>query len=139
MKYTLLTTAALLAMGIAPALAEDGHVSHQTLSAIGLGGMQVVSDTDGMQVRGMSSSAWSSGRSLLSAQLIDPATNSFVVGSDTNGAFSTAENAGLNSVSSASHSQASNLALNLAVATLGSAFNAATLNGAFGNGISSAF
>jgi len=139
MKRTLLTTAALLAMGIAPALAEDGHVSHDTLSAIGLGGMQVASDADGMQIRGMSSSAYSSGTSLIFAQLLDPATNNFVVGSDTNAAGSTAENAGLNLVSNASSLQSSGLAFNLNIATLTSLYGGSVSGIAGGAGLASGF
>ncbi len=133
MKRTLLTTAALLAMGIAPALAEDGHVSQDTLSAIGLGGMQVASDADGMQVRGLSSSAYSSGRSLIFGQLLDPATNNFVAGSDTNASGSTAENAGLNAVSNASNLQGSAIGLNLNISTLTSLYGG-TLGGISGGG-----
>ncbi|HEV8069486.1 MAG TPA: hypothetical protein VGP76_17225 [Planctomycetaceae bacterium] len=43
-----------IALMSAPALAEDGHVSKRSLSQMGLGGMKVVSDQEGMQVRGTS-------------------------------------------------------------------------------------
>ena len=56
MKNAVAVFAVLLA-GAMPALAEDGRVSGTTLSALGLDGMEVVSDADGMEVRGMSSSA----------------------------------------------------------------------------------
>ena len=141
MMRTLLTTAALLAMGFAPAMAEDGHVSHQTPSAIGLRGMQVVSDTEGMQVRGMSSNAWSSGASTISAQLFDPATGGFASATTANGAGSSAENAGLVAFSNASHSQGSgiNPALNLNIVTLGSNFSGAVVGQIGGFGMSTAF
>ncbi len=141
MKRTLLTTAALLAMGIAPAMAEDGHVSHQTLSAVGLSGMQVVSDADGMQVRGMSSNAWSAGASTLSAQLFDPATGGFASATTANGSAATAENAGLNAVSQATHSHGSaiNPPLSLNIATLGSNFSGVVSGQIGGIGLSSAF
>ena len=135
MKYTLLTTAAVLAMGIAPAMAEDGRVSQATLSALGLGQMEVLSDADGMQVRGMSSSAMTMGTSLVFGQLIDPATKSFVVASDINTAGATAENAGKGLPSSAQHVQGSGVALTLNVATLHSSIssNLSGISGGLGS------
>ncbi|MGD9858045.1 MAG: hypothetical protein AB7U20_24125, partial [Planctomycetaceae bacterium] len=115
MKRTVLTTAAMLAMGIAPALAEEGQVSNQTLSAVGLGGMQVMSDVDGLQVRGLSSNAASGGSSLLVGQMAfnDANGTQFVFGSDFNTSRATSENAGLNAVSTAQHNQGSGLILSL--------------------------
>jgi len=50
-----------------PAFAGD--VPQEALSALGLGGMQVVSDAEGMQVRGMSSRAFGSSFSFASGFL----------------------------------------------------------------------
>ncbi|HXY35224.1 MAG TPA: hypothetical protein VEI07_13420 [Planctomycetaceae bacterium] len=44
----------VLALTAAPALAGDGQVSKQSLSRMGLGGMKVVSEQEGLQVRGTS-------------------------------------------------------------------------------------
>jgi hypothetical protein len=46
--------ACALALLSAPALAADGQVSKSSLERMGLGGMKVVSDQDGLQVRGTS-------------------------------------------------------------------------------------
>jgi hypothetical protein len=43
-----------LALLSAPALAADGQVSQSSLTRMGLGGMKVVSDQAGLQVRGTS-------------------------------------------------------------------------------------
>ncbi len=75
--------AVLLALVAAPALA--GEVPQATLSSLGLGDMQVVSDAQGMQVRGMASSfGMVKGTSLIFGQLLTPDTKNFVVGSSVN-------------------------------------------------------
>ncbi|HEV8003087.1 MAG TPA: hypothetical protein VGP63_24590 [Planctomycetaceae bacterium] len=51
---TLLSVAALVVLAAAPAMAGDGRVSHHSLSKMGLSGMQVMSDAQGMTVRGTS-------------------------------------------------------------------------------------
>ena len=56
MKSALAMVVVML-MFAAPAFAGDGNVSQGTLSSLGLGDMQTVSDAEGMQVRGMSSNA----------------------------------------------------------------------------------
>jgi hypothetical protein len=93
----------VLAMGVAQVHAEDGRVSRSALSALGLGGMRVVSDADGMQVRGMSGWAYAdtfrSGRSLVVAQIVDPKTNSYMFASDTNGYFTKSKDGGTARVS----------------------------------------
>jgi hypothetical protein len=109
-----LTLVALLVLA-APALADDGRIPQNALSRMGLGGMQVVSDAHGMQVRGLSSNAASGGTSLIVGQLVfnDASGTQFVTGSDFNTSRGTAENAGLNATSTASHSQGSGLILTL--------------------------
>jgi hypothetical protein len=106
---------ALVVLFAAPALAEDGRIPQNALSRMGLGGMQVVSDAHGMQVRGLSSNAASGGSSLLFGQLSFNNANGtqFVVGSDFNTSRATAENAGLNASSTAQHNQGSGLILTL--------------------------
>ncbi len=139
MKNAIAGIALLLVVGATPVFAEDGQVADSTLAAIGLGDMQVVSDAEGMNVRGMSSSAMSMGTSLIFGQLLDPATKSFVVGSDVNVAGSTATNGGKNIVSQASHIQGSSLGLQLNVTTLTSNFSGILGGVAGGSGLAVAF
>jgi hypothetical protein len=122
MKNVLVLVAVLIVGGTA--LAGDGQVSKSDLSAVGLNGLQVMSDAQGMSVRGLSSNASSGGQSLLFGQLsfTDANGTQFVVGSDVNVSFATAENAGLNAVSTATHAQGSGLIL-----TLGPIINGAGL------------
>ena len=61
-----LALAVVMVLFAAPAFAGDGNVSQGTLSSLGLGDMQVVSDAEGMQVRGMSSFAFASSFSFVS-------------------------------------------------------------------------
>jgi hypothetical protein len=102
----LLTMAAVCLIAV-PAI--GGEVSHQTLSQLGLGDLQAVSDAQGMQVRGKSSNAVTSGTSLVFGQLIAdlPTGTSFIVVSDVNHAFDTAHNHGLNAYSLAGHQHGS--------------------------------
>jgi hypothetical protein len=51
---TLLSIASVLVLSAAPAFAGQGQVSHQSLTKMGLSGMQLMSDDQGMQVRGLS-------------------------------------------------------------------------------------
>lgn len=97
MKNVLMVLAVLAVA--APALAGDGQVSQSDLASVGLGQMSVMSDVQGMQVRGMSSNSQSTGLLLVSGLLFDPIT-----GSDTRGSLAlfsrgTAENAGLSPAS----------------------------------------
>lgn len=112
---TALVVGLFVALTSMPAFAQDGNVSQATLKNLGLGGVQLMSDSEGLQIRGMSSNAESSGQSLIVGQLVDPLTNSFAFGSDTNRARGTAENAGLNPDSDANHTQGSALTLSLTV------------------------
>jgi hypothetical protein len=49
-----ISVACVIALAAAPALAGDGQVSKQSLSRMGLSGMKVVPDREGLQVRGQS-------------------------------------------------------------------------------------
>jgi hypothetical protein len=51
---TLLSVAAVLVLSAAPAFAGQGQVSKNSLAKMGLSGMQVMSDAQGMSVRGTS-------------------------------------------------------------------------------------
>jgi hypothetical protein len=50
----LLCLICVIGLSAAPALAGDGHVSHHSLAKMGLSGMRVMSDGQGMQIRGTS-------------------------------------------------------------------------------------
>ena len=87
-----LALAVVVLLAAAPAFAGDGNVSQGTLSALGLGDMQVVSDSQGEQVRGKFSWFGSvKGTSLIFAQLLDPNTKEFVVASSVNEVDANAE------------------------------------------------
>lgn len=94
-----------------------GEVPSSTLSSLGLGGMERISDAAGREVRGMSSNAAAMGLSLTFGQLvyIDQFGQNFVVASDVNMSAATAENAGLNAFSTASSRQGSGVFGNLSV------------------------
>jgi hypothetical protein len=50
---TLLALTSLVLITAGSAVAGEGQVADQTLAKMGLGGMQVMTDADGMNVRGM--------------------------------------------------------------------------------------
>ncbi len=79
--------------------------------------MQVMTDAEGMQVRGLSSSAAAGGTSLVFGQLTfnDDGGTSFVAGSDVNTARGTSHNYGFHNSSKADVSQSSGLSLALDV------------------------
>jgi hypothetical protein len=51
---TLIVIAAVVGFSVAPAVAGDGQVSDRSLARMGLQGMTVLSDTQGMSIRGTS-------------------------------------------------------------------------------------
>ena len=83
----------------APAFAGDGNVSQGTLSSLGLGDMQVVSDAEGMQVRGAGSNASFSFLAVFSGLLYDPDTGSVAPAFKVFSGAASAENAGKNAKS----------------------------------------
>ena len=93
-----LALAALLACGTAaPAMADQGHVPFNTLSRLGLAGMQSMSDSEGLTVRGMGGGGGivaAMGKSLVSGAIISPNTKNFVAGTTSNMAMGNAEHAG---------------------------------------------
>ncbi|OHB82496.1 MAG: hypothetical protein A2V98_24440 [Planctomycetes bacterium RBG_16_64_12] len=138
MRYVLSLVAVFVCLLAAPVFAADGNVSQPTLDILGLSGMQTLSDEDGMQVRGMSSAAWTQGLSLVSGLLVDPATKSYVLGADVNRADASAENAGFQVLSQASHAQSSSLSISLEVTTSTSSFIGMIIGGAGGSGSAAA-
>lgn len=71
------------------------------LKALGLGGLEPISERTGNQIRGASSAAYSTGLSSFMAVVYDPQTGSQINIVSNNFARSTDENAGLNSGSTA--------------------------------------
>jgi hypothetical protein len=114
MKNAIAGLCVLFVTAAAPVFAEDGQVADSTLSALGLGGMQTISDAEGMHVRGMSSKAFTRGTSLIFGQIIDPNTNSFVAGSDVNSAKSSQKGYG-KLISSAKQVHGSALEMNIEI------------------------
>jgi hypothetical protein len=110
MRNFVVVAVVLCVLGAVPALADDGAVLQPTLNQIGLGGLQVMSDAEGMQVRGMSASAEATSLSLFSLILADPETGNQFVQVGTDFARATDENVGLNEEASAEASSAVNLA-----------------------------
>ena len=96
MRYALplAFVAVLVWLSAAPAFAGEGHVPQSPLRSLGLAGMEIVSDAEGMQVRGMSGCARVMGISMVAGLVIEPSTKSFVFGSDANFVKANAENAG---------------------------------------------
>ncbi len=95
MKFVCTLGVILSALMATPSFAEQGRVPQSTLDSLGLAGMEIVSDTDGQQVRGMSGNAFATGLGIVSGVLLDPSSGSFVFGTDANTATASAENAGL--------------------------------------------
>ena len=92
--FSVSLVAVLVCLLAAPALAGDGNVPQSTLRSLGLADMEIVSDAEGMQVRGMSGCARVMGVSVVSGLLLEPSTKNFIFGSDANFVMANAENAG---------------------------------------------
>ena len=99
MKSLLTLMILVAAMVAAPAMAEDGNVSDSTLSSLGLGGMELLSDTDGMSVRGMASAGAGTGVSITSFIVFDPDTGGVFHGQASDGSSASATEAATTVVS----------------------------------------
>ena len=138
MRYAFCLAALLAALSAVPAFAGNGHVPQSTLAVLGLPDMEILSDEEGMQVRGQGGSAATMGLSLVMGLLIDPATKSFVFGADTNVAAASAESSSLITDPVASHETASSVSLDLDVTTDTSVYSGVLIGGAGGSGYASA-
>ena len=94
MKSLLTLMILVAAMVAAPVMAEGGNVSDSTLASLGLGSMELLSDADGMSVRGMSSSGGTVSTSFASFLLFDPDTGSAFEGQSSEGAAASSTEAG---------------------------------------------
>lgn len=110
--------------------ADDGRIPTATLQQIGLGHMQALSDADGTQIRGMSSSdATALGLSTVSLLVLDPSTGSNVITVNGTNVRSSAENGG-GTQASTQHVTGAGVALN--VTTPSSNFTGVIVGGAGG-------
>ena len=137
MRHTFSLAMMLSSLLTASALAGDGNVPQSTLNVLGLAGMEIVSDEEGMQVRGMSGAAATMGHSLVSGVLIDPGTNSYVFGVDANTASASLETTSFLPVTGPSHATLSTVNLSLSVTSPLGAFSGVLIGGAGGSGSAS--
>ncbi len=135
MKHVFSVASVMVVLMASQAFAGDTQVPKSTLDSLGLAGFETVSDEEGMEVRGMSASAMTMGLSLVTGLLIDPNTKSFVFGADANAAMATAENAGKQILTQASHNQASSVNLGLDTTTAGGFFVGTLFGTAGGSGM----
>ena len=75
----LIALASVLALSVVPAFAAEGHVSDQSLAKMGLTGMKTMTDTQGLQIRGMSATA--GGYSIASVPGAGAASTTYASGS----------------------------------------------------------
>jgi hypothetical protein len=115
----------------------DGDVPQSTLRSLGLGGMQILSDKEGLEIRGLGGSAATMGLSMVAGLLIEPSTKSFVFGSDVNAAAACAEIVCLAQDPVATHSTLSQVGLELIVNTTSSVYHGVLIGGAGGSGFAS--
>lgn len=133
------TLAALALLPLATrGFAADGQVPAAVLQRLGLGGMQALSDEDGIGVRGLGGNAMARGLSLSTGLVIDRSTNSFVSGNDANAAIASAENAGFLHWTRALTSQQSAFNLKLEVAGANGPFTGVLIGGAGGSACAAA-
>ena len=131
-KYQLIAVTVLMSLIAAPAFSNETHVPQSTLASLGLSEMQVMSDEQGMGVRGLSGNAIASSLSIVTGFLIDPTTNNFVGSTDAHAAIANAENAGRNAPSSAITEHLSLMGLELIIQTNGTPFSSGILVGSAG-------
>ena len=126
MSRAVIFTMLLSGLLVVPASAGDRNVPQSTLDALGLGGIQVVSDEAGMQLRGMSASSRTAAVSAFSVTIVDPFSGSTTTQSGGQSSVGTDENAGLNATASASSStNAQSTASTIVITTGANTFNAA--------------
>lgn len=132
--FSLCLVAVMVCLSAAPAVAGDGSIPPSTLRSLGLAGMQVLSDTEGMQVRGLSGFAAVKGVSTVNGLLMDPSTKNFVFGSDTNKVMANAAATGCRNRADAYKEHLSYVGLNLYVDTGSSVYSGSIYGGAGGTG-----
>lgn len=121
-KYCLSIVAIVMAFVTAPVSASEGHIGQATLASFGLGDIQIMSDQQGMKIRGQGGNASAMGLSIVTGFLIDPSTNNFVGGTDAQSAMANASNAGKYAPVIVSSNQESLIVLQLDVVIDGTPF-----------------
>ena len=134
MRCAFFLAAVLTSLLTASTFAGDGNVPQSILDVLGLADMEAVSDEEGMQVRGMRGAATTLGHSFVVGLLIDPVSDSYVFGSDTNYASAYSETTYSRSASNASHATASAVDLSLNVTNPTGTFSGVLIGGAGGSG-----
>jgi hypothetical protein len=138
MRYAFCLAALFAALSAVPAFAENGNVPQPTLEALGLADMDILSDEEGMTIRGSGGSAATMGISLVVGLIIEPSTKSFVFGSDANMAAACVEMTCVVVDPVARHATASGVALNLDVTHPDTTtFSGVLIGGAGGSGFAS--
>jgi len=123
---------AALVLQSAMAWAGDQNVPTNTLQRLGLSGMQLLSDEEGMHIRGMSDgNAFARGISTVSLLVLDPDSGSHVSGIDGSNALATSVSGGGAPAQAAIRHQ-SNVAVTLSVTTPTSFFTGTIIGGAGG-------
>lgn len=132
--FSLPLVAVMVCLSAAPAVAGDGSIPPSTLRSLGLADMQVLSDTEGMQVRGLSGFAAVRGISSVNGLLLDPSTKNFIFGSDSNKVMANAAATGCHNRADAYKQHLSYIGLQLHVNNGGSVYNGSLYGGAGGSG-----
>jgi hypothetical protein len=132
LKYCPPAIMLLISLITLPAFSNEMQVTESALGSLGLGDMQVMSDDQGMAVRGMGGNVMVCSLSIVTGFLIDPSTNNFVGSTDAHSAMANAENAGRNAPSSAFTEHLSLMGLELVIRTNGSPFSSGILIGSAG-------
>ena len=138
MRFAPILAALLLSTFAISASAEDHRVPQSALAKLGLGQMQNVGEQRGLDVRGRGRYSLSMGLSFVSGVLLDPESNSFVGGTDTNTAFALSENVVPSSLAQTSTDQGSQVEVQLDVNTNGNIFSGYLFGIAGGRAYSSA-
>ena len=109
-----------------------GTVPADTLHKLGLGGMQILSDEEGRQIRGQSGNAFARGISTVTTVVLDRATGSFIIGFNGTSVRATDENGG-NVSSQATTTHRSAAGGSLRITTPNSAFTGRIFGGSGGS------
>ena len=134
MRYVSCLAAVVAALVAAPAFAGEGHVPPSTLEAIGLAGMETLSDAEGMEVRGQSGAVYTRGINVVAGLVLDPSTKNFLFGSDTNYVQGNGEKTCFWGLLEASHETEAFVALSLGLSTPSGEYYGALLGTTSGYG-----
>lgn len=129
MRLPAIALAALAVLTTLSASADDKPLNKATLKSAGLASLRPITAREGLKIRGEGGSASTAGLSFVSGMLIDPKTNSYVFGVDTNHAYTCLDVACIIDAIDPYHSLESRIALGM---TIDDYFVGAITGGAFG-------